>query len=298
MNFETEIELLTHPYARHIPFSIWEDLFDSNITNHELKFLEISLKKISMHRKVFDKANEDQLKLWLCVLLGHKDVSADELAELGWNLELDTPILWKAACVANRADLLKVMFDNFDDEEKRDVLPTLMQEDECYGFRYAAQTGGVEVLTWLKDHSSPAMFAQQIESIDYYGFATAAEFGHLPVLQWFKEATADDTLTTMIVNNDYCAFRAAAEFERIDVLDWLRSHVSDGEFDSIDLRTVMQNFEKPSKNRPLLLEWLRKEDLRGFQVVPSFFSPSTAVKRPASDLVEPENRDTSTPVHR
>lgn len=287
MQFKNEIHPLSHPHADLIPDAIWDDLFDSAITDNELEFLKGDLDVIKeLADEVFQDPDEDAFKLWLCILLGHKDETADELAEFGWNLELDDIILWKAACVANRADLLQLMLDNFEDKAR--MLSNLMHEDDCYGFRYAAQTGSVGVLNWLKSKASGDLFAQLIKSVDYWGFATAAEFGHLSVLEWFKQATDASTLTTMIENNEFCAFRMAAKCSRIDVLDWLREQVSDDVFESIDRRTVMQPFEDSLKNKASLLEWFRKEDLKGFQVVPTFFAASSVIKRPASNLVEPE----------
>jgi hypothetical protein len=287
MKFANEINPLDHPHAHLIPYAIWMDLFDQTITDHELEFLEFDLEIIEeLAEEVFLEPDEDSFKLWLCILLGHKDKTADELAEFGWNLELDTVILWKAACIANRADLLQLMLVNF--EDKAQMLSKLMLEDDCYGFRYAAQTGSVDVLKWHKSNTPEELFPRLVESFDYWGFAAAAEFGHLSVLQWFKQEVDAVTLTTMIENNNFCAFRVAAEFGRIDILDWLREQVSDKVFESIDLRNVMQPFEDSIKNRPSLLEWFRKEDLKGFQVVPTFFTPISIKKRPANDLVEPE----------
>jgi hypothetical protein len=133
----------------------------------------------------------------------------------------------------------------------------MVQADNHYAFRKAAENGRLEILKWLQ-FQAPNKFLAMVQAESHEAFRSAAANGHLEILKWLQLQAADEFLAMVQADNHY-AFRWAAQNGYLEILKWLQ-HQAPDEFLAMVQAESHYAFSYAAENGHLeILKWLQRQ---------------------------------------
>jgi hypothetical protein len=213
MRSNTESKRIQLPFTDFIPQSIWNTLFNQQLSVFQLLCAEKTfaewMNDLGQSQKRLNQDPQlnqtDTLNAWLIVALTHPDLADDALMKLANYFDLSPHHTFLGTIVLGRTTLFE-LFVNLNPERLEDV----------------------------------------IEEKNYIAFRLAAEHGHIGIMAHLSELMPNKT-KNMVMTNHYDAFHRAAGQGQLHAIDYLIEHNPE-HADSMLLANKYQNFYAVVKN--------------------------------------------------
>jgi hypothetical protein len=224
ITFKTYEERMLHPQAKLIPESMWNNnnLFNFSLAGFILPLMTASNEELITHlNDAAAKLDSNRLKkvAWLSIALGHPNFELSILRNLATQLQLNNLILFQLLVIIGN----KKYLDDFLNESLPTNVQKMIQSENFYAYRLAAENGHLEVLQYL-EAKVPNQIQEMIQGFDFCAYRLAAENGHLEVLKHL-ESKVPNQIQQMIQANDFFAYHLAAGNGHLEVLKHLESKV-------------------------------------------------------------------------
>ncbi|MBL7481470.1 hypothetical protein [Legionella bononiensis] len=215
-HLETPAQLATHPIAHRIPWKIWEKEFNYQASSSELKYMNFDFGRFLRYVNKSYKP----YKAMLCMLVGHKEASLEELLPVLLNVKKKyLESMLKALLVAGRTDILESYIKHPD----VNIHPRVLQHFWTQGCVIAARYDNHSFMQFMEQCLTPEQWWIAIESNDFAVYIEAAANGHTAFLHYLEEHEHPINRRVAVLAQSCRAFKEALSNGHIGTIRHLNS---------------------------------------------------------------------------
>lgn len=202
-----------YPYSDTIPDALWHDkaYFDKKLSNSQQALMQLTINDPLCKEKVA-KSDQTLDMSWLCIILGNKHASTDDLLALKAQLNPCNEVVLLAGASLGNADFIdKALGDTY--------AKSVFEKKHYRAYIIASSMGHLSLLKHF-EAAYTGLIAQMYDEHRYDFFVAASKNGRMDVLKHFATQLTRLRLERIIHSNDSLAYRLAAASGKLAVLEY------------------------------------------------------------------------------
>ena len=209
---------LAHPQAGQFPLSIWNQIFNEQISFSEIDFMQrVQTSTASLDDMLQiseDLSVSSSMRRWCCLAYGQPSTNDEMLYQFARRLNLPLQNLFNLAALTGKHTLLNRIITENPGESL-----AMLQADDYEAFQYAARSGNIHAINRLIELAG-ANAQAMLQAGNYEAFQYAAYSGNIPAINRLIEL-AGDNAQAMLQACNYAAFQNAAYSGNIHAINRL-----------------------------------------------------------------------------